>query len=38
MPGCDFRQDSLPIGLRSSDLPIMHKDFKGRAGSRDALK
>lgn len=28
---------SLPIGPRSFDLPIMHRDFKGTAGSRRAL-
>lgn len=29
---------SLPIWLRSFDLPTMHRDFKGTAGCRDALK
>lgn len=33
-----FSENSLPIGLRPFDLPIMHRDFKGTAGSRDALK
>lgn len=29
---------SLPIWLRSFDLPTMHRGFKGTAGCRDALK
>lgn len=29
---------SLPIWLRSFDLPMMHGDFKGTAGCRDGLK
>lgn len=29
---------SLPIWLRSFDLPTTHRDFKGTAGCRDALK